>query len=385
MNEGVSWSGHERHNAYLNLGDGTFAAAGSLLGIDFEDDGRAVVVTDWDGDGDLDLWFRNRTGPQLRLLRNDHRTGHHVTFVLTGRGGNRDAVGARVTVEAGGRRWVRAVMSGDGYLAQSTRHLHFGLGDVTKIDSVQVTWPDGTTRLLASPAIDTAVRVIQGKLDPVVIPPRQTTLGSGPTALPPADGSSRIRLRTPLPLPPSLVSNLPVSGPGRARVLNLWSITCRPCFVELAEWADRAVDLRAGGLDVVAMCIDPKEDRTKADTKYQEIVGKRLGALRHADVATHTRLQVFVQHVRQLVDDQMTLPASFLIDEHNQLQVLYVGHASVDTLLRDHATIASQPAHLRSFRGGRWFLKVPRDFAGLAKTMDALGYLADAAFYRGIK
>ena len=95
MREGRSWSGHERNNCFANLGQGSFADVSFVSGLDFADDGRAVAVVDWDGDGDLDLWLRNRTGPQLRLLRNDHPgTGHFLALRLEGTDSNRDAIGA---------------------------------------------------------------------------------------------------------------------------------------------------------------------------------------------------------------------------------------------------------------------------------------------------
>jgi len=74
MKRGRSWSGRERHCAYLNLGDGAasrFVNVSALSGIDFADDGRAICLTDWDHDGDVDSWVSNRSAPQLRLMRNE--------------------------------------------------------------------------------------------------------------------------------------------------------------------------------------------------------------------------------------------------------------------------------------------------------------------------
>ena len=108
MDSGASWSGHERNCAYLNLGDGRFADVSAVAGFDFLDDARAVARVDWDGDGALDAWVKNRTSPALRFLRN--QTGgpaHAVTLELQGTECNRDAVGARVELRAGGRlRWT---------------------------------------------------------------------------------------------------------------------------------------------------------------------------------------------------------------------------------------------------------------------------------------
>ena len=69
--------------------------------MDFPDDGRAISVTDWDNDGDLDLWITNRTAPRLRLMRNDTKeVNSFISLRLRGNGKtvNKDAIGARVEI-----------------------------------------------------------------------------------------------------------------------------------------------------------------------------------------------------------------------------------------------------------------------------------------------
>ena len=89
---------------------------------------------DWDLDGDLDLWFSNRTGPTLRLVRNEGTASHHfLALSLVGESCNRDAIGARVEVTTGAGKLVRTLHAGDSYLAQASKWIHIGLGDETKI------------------------------------------------------------------------------------------------------------------------------------------------------------------------------------------------------------------------------------------------------------
>ena len=70
MNRGYSWAGHQRHATFLNLGDGTFADCSAISGFGRIGDARALALTDWDGDGDIDLWLKSRTAPALAYLEN---------------------------------------------------------------------------------------------------------------------------------------------------------------------------------------------------------------------------------------------------------------------------------------------------------------------------
>ena len=71
VSRGKSFSGYERNALFLNRAGNGFSDVGAILGVDFDDDARAVATIDWDRDGDLDMWVANRTAPQVRLLRNN--------------------------------------------------------------------------------------------------------------------------------------------------------------------------------------------------------------------------------------------------------------------------------------------------------------------------
>ena len=130
LRQGKSWSGHERNCCFLNTGGERFANVSALSGLDFLDDGRSLGIVDWDHDGDLDLWTTNRTSPRVRFLRNEFPTEHHyLALQLQGNGTstNRDAIGARVELHPG--NVIKTLRAGEGFLAQSTKWIHFGLGD----------------------------------------------------------------------------------------------------------------------------------------------------------------------------------------------------------------------------------------------------------------
>jgi hypothetical protein len=128
--------------------------------------GRGCAYADLDGDGDLDLVLVANGGP-ARVLRNDQQTGHHwVRLVLEGDGrrSNRSAIGARVTLEAGGRTQRREVAAARGYLSQSELALTFGLGDASRVDRVRIDWPGahpGPSQELRDLAVDRAYTIKQ--------------------------------------------------------------------------------------------------------------------------------------------------------------------------------------------------------------------------------
>jgi hypothetical protein len=128
--------------------------------------GRGCAYADVDGDGDLDVALTANGGP-ARLLRNDGGTGHHwLRLVLEGDGrrSNASAVGARVTLEAGGVVQRRQVLGGRSYLSHCELPLTFGLGTATKVDRVTIQWP-GTnvpTQVVTDlEGVDRVVRVRQ--------------------------------------------------------------------------------------------------------------------------------------------------------------------------------------------------------------------------------
>ena len=154
VRDGLSWSGRERNRCLLNDGAGGFVDVSSVMGLDQEADGRALALVDWDQDGDLDLWYRDRTAPRLRLMLNRHvgaRKGDFVSVLLEGEKCNRNAIGAVVELIGGpglGKlRSVKSVRAGDLFLSQSSRWLHFGLGQDCEATKARVIWPGGREEL----------------------------------------------------------------------------------------------------------------------------------------------------------------------------------------------------------------------------------------------
>ncbi|HYL05636.1 MAG TPA: ASPIC/UnbV domain-containing protein, partial [Thermoanaerobaculia bacterium] len=146
-----------------NNGDGTFREIGRGAGTDLLTNSRGVAAADFWNRGALDLAIA-ANGGRHALLRNEVGVRRHWLQVeLTGVRSNRDAVGARVEVVAGGVRQLREVAAGDGYASQSTLRLHFGLGEAAAADEVTVRWPaSGLVERFADVAGDRIVALTEG-------------------------------------------------------------------------------------------------------------------------------------------------------------------------------------------------------------------------------
>ena len=105
--------------------------------------GRGLAVGDLDNDGRTDALLVAQNEPLVFFHNQTERAGHWVMFRLEGRRSNRDAVGARVTLRAGGRRLVADRFGGGSYLSANDARLHFGLGASGRVDVVEVRWPSG--------------------------------------------------------------------------------------------------------------------------------------------------------------------------------------------------------------------------------------------------
>jgi hypothetical protein len=116
--------------------------------------GRGIAYADMDGEGDLDLLI-TQNGRRPALLRNDQATRHHwLRLVLRGRAPNTDALGARVSLTAGGVTQVREHFPARGYLSSVELPLTFGLGEATQVETLGIGWPDGRVQRLVPEGVN---------------------------------------------------------------------------------------------------------------------------------------------------------------------------------------------------------------------------------------
>jgi len=129
--------------------------------------GRGVAFADFDNDGYVDVVVANNGDPPL-LLHNDGPAAggsqnHFVSFKLVGTRSNRDAMGARIKLRAGGLSQIREIEGGGSFMSQSDLRAHFGLGGSTRADEVEVRWPSGLRQVFHDVAGDGFYLIVEGK------------------------------------------------------------------------------------------------------------------------------------------------------------------------------------------------------------------------------
>ncbi len=130
---------------YLQQPDGRFVDAGAALGLDDRGVNRGFVLADVNGDGVLDIAKRDQAGSGALYLSECTGAAWLAVDLRQDDTPNGFAVGATVRVWAGGRLHQRTVSAGStGFGSGGPPELHFGLGDVDRVDRVQVIWPDGS-------------------------------------------------------------------------------------------------------------------------------------------------------------------------------------------------------------------------------------------------
>ncbi|MCP4191331.1 MAG: tetratricopeptide repeat protein [Planctomycetaceae bacterium] len=374
LRSGRSLSGHERNCCFLNTRGSRFANVSAATGLDFVDDGRVLSLADWDYDGDVDLWIANRSGPQVRFVRNELKgEQHYVAVKLQGVSCNRDAIGARVVVvDELGNKQLQTLRAGEGYLSQSSKWLHFGLGSALQIKKLVVFWPNGKRQVFRDLEADRFYRFVEGDETAEVwqVPQSLRELEPSEFSAPPISDKARIVLLNPIPLPSWRAESFqgePIrltATSDRPRLVNLWASWCQPCLVELAEWKQQAALLKNAGLDVITVNVD-EENVAKAGPHADvvSLVTELDLPFRNGWDTARLATQFDVVQ-RSLLSRQrpLPMPSSFLIDQQGRLRVVYKGPVSVETILADTKLLDSSTQEILAAAipfPGRWLRTPP--------------------------
>lgn len=357
-------------------------------------DGRSSAVCDWDGDGRADILLKSRTAPRLRFYRNAlEEAGNFLEVSLVGNGttSNRDAIGATVRVRTADANLRQGLRAGEGFLAQSSKRLHFGLGSSTRVEELRVRWPDGTESVFEDLEANRFLEIRQGDSGAVS---RILDLSSPsikwhdlpePEALP-----GRVRRvvlaselpMAPLPIPSFENPNRRVRDlPPAPVLLNLWREDCAPCIGELGEFAKSSARIEAMGLEIVPLTLDGASARESA-TAMLERIGVPTDASGYLD-ATATQLLlggIYTEVHPPRSNVPFATPTSFLLDARGNLVVIYHGPVSLDVLEADVAALRSDDPRpvLDRLRHGVRLVHHKRDFEAIAEAFETIGESADA-------
>ena len=150
-----------------NDGKGNFKDIGKEMSTYFMEkrSGRAAAVLDYDNDGDMDIIVSHldeKSTPVL-LKNNLGNANNWLGVYLVGKNGKTSAIGATLTLEIGTKKLVRINQWSTSYLSNNDPRVNFGLGEIDKIDRLEIIWPDGQVEHLSDLEVNRYITITQGK------------------------------------------------------------------------------------------------------------------------------------------------------------------------------------------------------------------------------
>src|SRR5208337_4017758 len=344
-----TWAGDQRNVFFYNNGDGTFSNIASAVGLDFPDDSRAFALADFDHDGRLEIALKNRTGPQLRILRCEATgLGNVLALRLRGVKSNRDAVGAVVTLQTAEGRQMKILQAGTGFPSQHTKEIFFGIGKAVSA-SAEIRWPSGNAQHFEGLPANHRIEIEEGAegFQAKAFHPHQplSVIPEPPAAVPPP-ATCETWLMDPILAPdfelPDATgkTHLLSALRGKAVALNFWAIGSPPS-VETLRALDRSPTLRRPGtLEVLAINLDKPEEAAQVRAFVRGNSLRLPVLLASDDVAGIYNLVYHFMFDRRR---NLGLPTTFLIDPKGFIVKVYQGPVDVERLNEDCHRIPQTP------------------------------------------
>jgi len=151
----------QEHSLFRGIGNGKFMDVSRQAGpvLDTKTVARGACFADYDNDGKIDAFVVNLGGRGTLLHNVTQNKNHWVTVALKGTKSNRDGIGARLEILAGGRKQMAERVAGSSYLSQDDGRIHFGLGAASRVDKLTIHWPSGREQVLTNLGVDRILKV----------------------------------------------------------------------------------------------------------------------------------------------------------------------------------------------------------------------------------
>jgi tetratricopeptide (TPR) repeat protein len=387
----ASWNGYERNVFYVNNHDGTFSDVSGISRLDFPDDSRSFALADLDHDGRLEVVLKNRSGPQLRILRNAMKDiGNSIAIRLRGIKSNRDAIGARVTVEVEQHRQTKYLQAGSGFLSQHTKELFFGVGKTQGAVGATIRWPSGLTQVFEHLPVNRRIEIAEGSEDFLakpfpVVPASYAQVGD---AAKPETWPSSIEtwLIEPLSAPEFSLPDLAGkrrdlrSFRGGFLLLSFWATASPACGQQLRVFEKGQAALARNGLRILALNVDDPGD-VAAVRAFVAKEGLSFPIL----LGTQEVTGVYNIVYRHLFDRRrdLALPTSFLVDGSGMIVKVYQGPVDPERLAEDLKSVPENAAdrmrRALPFEGRLYVDEFQRNDFTYGVAMFQRGYLDEAA------
>src|SRR6267143_3240544 len=335
-----------QRNVFLrNDGHGGYDEISGAVGLDLDQDGRSFAVLDIDGDGDPDLAvMADRQVPQLRIFRNDFETkAASLAVRRQGTKSNRDAIGARVTVETDRMRVTRMVQAGSGFLSQRSKELVIGLGASERVLKLTVSWPSGETQVFADVQLNARIRIVEGRdIETEAFKPRSA--GKTTSAVPaPASAPGATWMYEPFPAPDFSLPDLGgatrslAALKGKPAIVLLWSFDVIAARAALETLGRGAQALTRAGVASIAIAVDAPPDhaslRTLPSGATPVVIATAEVSLSYAILNRHLFMN------RQ----DLRLPTCLLLDGSCNVVKVYRDRVDVEQIVKDASTIDVSP------------------------------------------
>jgi len=135
---------------FENIDAGKFKDVSVERGQYFQEEhvGRGACLGDYDNDGDIDIYIVNLDSPSMFLRNNKGNQNNWLTLNLVGHSSNKDGIGSRIKLLAGGKLQTAQKKSTTGYLSQNDSRIHFGLLKNETVEKIEIKWPSGKLQIL---------------------------------------------------------------------------------------------------------------------------------------------------------------------------------------------------------------------------------------------